>query len=96
MCNVDKLTHTVRKNHEPFAQGWYYGHYQAALWHKIVTTLRTWVSFGTMKDCKRKKKRKEKKESSLLSWMFHSFVCFRLITNTNSFYYNKDELEYIL
>lgn len=71
MCNVDKLTHTVRKNHEPFAQGWYYGHYQAALWHKIVTTLRTWVSFGTMKDCKRKKK---KRKERVLSFYPECFI----------------------
>jgi len=44
MRNVDKLTHTVRKNHEPFAQGWYYGHYQEALWHKIVSTLQVMSS----------------------------------------------------
>lgn len=60
MRNVDKLTHTVRKNHEPFAQGWYYGHYQETLWHKIVTTLHEFplVKWEIAKE--KEKKRKER------------------------------------
>lgn len=63
MRNVDKLTHTVRKNHEPFAQGWYYGHYQEALWHKNSYHT-TYMSSLWYNERLQKKKKKEKKESS--------------------------------
>ena len=61
MRNAAKLTHTVRKNHEPFAQGWYYGHYQEALWHKnsYHTTYMSSLWYNERLQ-KKKKKRKER------------------------------------